>query len=102
MFLTDFREVNKRIKQTPWLLPKISIVLQELEAFIWATSLDPNIGYYHIQLDLNSQQIYTRILPWGKYSYQRLPMGISGSPDIFQWEILWPHARTGVHLNQHR
>jgi len=23
-------------------------------------------------------------LPWGKYSYRRLPMGIAGSPDIFQ------------------
>jgi hypothetical protein len=24
------------------------------------------------------------IFPWGKYSYKRLPMGIAGSPDIFQ------------------
>ena len=23
-------------------------------------------------------------MPWGKYSYMRLPMGIAGSPDIFQ------------------
>ena len=23
-------------------------------------------------------------MPWGKYSYMRLPMGISGSPDFFQ------------------
>ena len=24
------------------------------------------------------------ILPWGKYRYCRLPMGLNGSPDIFQ------------------
>jgi hypothetical protein len=24
------------------------------------------------------------ILPWGKYCYKRLPMGIKNSPDIFQ------------------
>ena len=86
-FLTDFREVNKRIKQTPWPLPKINTVLQELEAFMWATSLDLNIGYYHIQLDLNSQKIGTIILSWGEYSYHRLTMKISGSPGIFQWEM---------------
>ena len=26
----------------------------------------------------------TRIVPWGKYEYQKLPMGLSNSPDIFQ------------------
>ena len=24
------------------------------------------------------------ILPWGKYQYLRLPMGIANSPDVFQ------------------
>ena len=24
------------------------------------------------------------ILPWDKYSYLQLPMGVTGSPDIFQ------------------
>ena len=42
------------------------------------------MGYYTIRLDPDSQKICTIVLPWGKYSYQRLPMGIAGSPDIFQ------------------
>jgi hypothetical protein len=83
-FLTDFREVNKRLVRKPFPLPKISTVLQELEGFRWATSLDLNMAYYTIRLDHDSQKICTLILPWGKYSYQRLPMGIAGSPDIFQ------------------
>ena len=32
-FLTDFREVNKRLVRKPWPLPKISTVLQEPEGF---------------------------------------------------------------------
>ena len=32
-FLTDFREVNKRIIRTPYLIPKISSALQEMEWF---------------------------------------------------------------------
>ena len=83
-FLSDFREVNKRIIRTPFPIPKISSVLQEMEGFTYATALDLNMGYYTIRLDPDSQKICTIILPWGKYSYMRLPMGISGSPDFFQ------------------
>ena len=83
-FISDFREVNKRLVRTPYPLPKISTVLQEMEGFTYATALDLNMGYYTIRLDPDSQKICTIILPWGKYSYQRLPMGICGSPDFFQ------------------
>ncbi len=42
------------------------------------------MGYYTIRLDPDASEICTIIFPWGKYSYKRLPMGIAGSPDIFQ------------------
>ncbi len=43
------------------------------------------MGYYTIRLDPDASRICTDIFPWGKYSnYKRLPMGIAGSPDIFQ------------------
>eukprot|EP00804_Cyclotella_cryptica_P026205 CCRYP_009789-RA/>CCRYP_009789-RA protein AED:0.47 eAED:0.47 QI:6/-1/0/1/-1/0/1/0/82 len=58
--------------------------MQELEEFTFATALDLNIGYYTIRLDPDASKICTIIFPWGKYSYLRLPMGIAGSPDIFQ------------------
>ena len=82
--ITDFREVNKRLVRKPFPIPKISTVLQELEGFTYATTLDLNMGYYTIRLDPNSSKICTLIFPWGKYSYLRLPMGVAGSPDIFQ------------------
>jgi hypothetical protein len=83
-FLTDFRELNKRLVRKPFPLPKISTVLQELEGFTFATALDLNMGYYTIRLDPDASRICTIIFPWGKYSYKRLPMGVAGSPDIFQ------------------
>ena len=83
-FISDFREVNKRIIRKPYPIPKISSVLQEMTGFTYATALDLNMGYYTIRLDGDAQKICTIILPWGKYSYQRLPMGIATSPDIFQ------------------
>jgi hypothetical protein len=62
--------------------------LQELEGFTFATALDLNMGYYTIRLDPDASRICTVIFPWGKYFYKRLPMGIAGSPDIFQSKML--------------
>ncbi len=64
------------------------MVLQEIEGFTFATALDLNMGYYTIRLDLDVSKICTIILPWGKYSYKQLPVGIAGSPDIFQGKML--------------
>ena len=83
-FLSDLRELNKRIIRKPYPLPKISTVLQELEGFQYATALDLNMGYYTLRLDLATANLCTIIFPWGKYSYQRLPMGCCNAPDIFQ------------------
>ena len=42
------------------------------------------MGYYHIELDPESSRLCTIVLPWGKYEYLKLPMGLCNSPDIFQ------------------
>ena len=82
--ISDFRELNKGLVRKPFPIPKISTVLQEMEGFTFATALDLNMGYYTIRLDPDASKICTIIFPWGKYSYLRLPMGVAGSPDIFQ------------------
>ena len=82
--LMDFRKLNAVIKRKPFPLPKISDLLQKLSGFKYATAIDLSMGYYHIPLDEESQKLCTTILPWGKYQYLRLPVGIKNSPDIFQ------------------
>jgi hypothetical protein len=62
--LTDFRRLNAVLKRK--------------------MAIDLSMGYYHIPLDDESAWLCTTILPWGKYQYQKLPMGIKNSPDIFQ------------------
>jgi hypothetical protein len=51
---------------------------------MYATSLDLNMGYYLMLLPPFSSRLCTIVLPWGKYEYCRLPMGLSISPDVFQ------------------
>jgi hypothetical protein len=82
--LADLRELNKVIKRKPYPLPKISDLLQKLEGFMYATSLDLNMGYYHLLLTPFARRLCTVVLPWGKYEYLRLPMGLCISPDVFQ------------------
>jgi Reverse transcriptase (RNA-dependent DNA polymerase) len=83
-FLSDFSRLNAMLKRKPFPIPKIQDMLQKLEGFKYATALDLNMGYYTIRLNPDAQRLCTIVLPWGKYKYLRLPMGISGAPDIFQ------------------
>jgi dihydroorotate dehydrogenase len=61
-------------------------MIRSMEGFSFASALDLNIGYYHIKLDhdADAQKLCTIVLPWGKYKYKRLPMGIKIAPDVFQ------------------
>ena len=68
-------------------MPKTSSILQQMEGFTFATAIDMNMGYYTICLDPLAQEICTIVLPWGKYSYMHLLMGIACAPDIFQARI---------------
>ena len=83
-FINDFRELNKRIRRKPYPIPNIQDMLLNLEGFQYATSLDLNMGYYHIELSPDSKKLCTLVFPFGKYEMQRLPMGLCNSPDIFQ------------------
>ncbi len=85
--ILDFRELNKCTVRKPYPIPKISTTFQELEGFTFATPLDLNIGYYTIRLDPTAAKMCTIIFPWGKYLYQRLPIGFAGLADIFQAEM---------------
>jgi hypothetical protein len=83
-FISDFRKLNEMLKRKPYPIPKIAQMLQELEEFAYATSLDLNMGYCTIKLDYDAQKMCTIVTPFGKYQYLRLPMGISCSPYFFQ------------------
>ena len=43
-FISDFQELNKRLKRKLFPIPKINDLLLKLEGFQYATSLDLNMG----------------------------------------------------------
>jgi hypothetical protein len=47
-----------------------------MEGFTFASTLNLNMGYYHIKLDVDAQKLCTIVFPWGKYNYKHLCMDI--------------------------
>jgi hypothetical protein len=86
--ISNFRELNKWIVRQPYLIPKTSTTLQEVEGFTYAMALDLNLGYNTIRLDPIVVKMCIIIFPWGKYLNLRLPMGMSGLADIVQAEMM--------------
>ncbi len=62
-WITDLCELNKCIKCKPYPLPNIHDLLLSLEGFTYATALDLNMGYYHIELTPCAQQMHTIVMP---------------------------------------
>ena len=87
-FISDFRELNKRLRRKPHPILKIQDPLLKLEGFTCATALDLNVGHYCIELTPSSKSLCTITLLFGKYKYQRLPVGLSSGMDIFQEKML--------------
>jgi hypothetical protein len=76
-FFSDFHQLNKWIIRQPYPMPSIHELFKRFEGFTYCTTLDLNMGFWTILLDKFSQRLCTIILPWGKYCYLRLPMGLA-------------------------
>jgi hypothetical protein len=71
--VSDFRKLNSLLKRHPFPIPKIGDIIRSMEGFTFATSLDLNMGYYHIKLDADAQRLCTIIFPWGNTSTNAYP-----------------------------
>jgi hypothetical protein len=65
-------------------MPSINELFKHLEGFTYCTALDLNMGFWTILFDKFSQCLFMIILPWGKYCYLHLQMGLACSLDIYQ------------------
>ena len=63
IFLSDLQNLNRQLKCKPYPMPNICEMLLNLEGFQYATSLDLNMGYYHIRISKQARNLCTIILP---------------------------------------
>ena len=83
-FLSELINLNDQLKYKTHPMPKINEMLLKLEDFKYDTTLDLNMGCYHIQLIDNESDLCTIISPGRKYYYKYLPMGVSNSIENFK------------------
>ena len=97
-FLIYFRNLNRKLKLKPYPMSNIGKNLLKSESFKHSTSLDLNMGYYHIQLIENVSNSFTNIFPWRKNHHIYLPTGVINSLDIFPQETNNPPNDFNLYL----
>lgn len=80
----DPRNLNKYIIRDYELIPKPEEILSKLKGYKYFSVLDCQDGFYQLKLTEESSLLCTFHTPFGKYKFNRLPQGISSSPEVYQ------------------
>ncbi|CEF61546.2 Reverse transcriptase domain and Integrase,catalytic core domain and Ribonuclease H-like domain and AT hook-like family and Aspartic peptidase domain-containing protein [Strongyloides ratti] len=84
-FVVDFRNINKLIQPQSHHIPRIDTILDKASGKAFYTSLDLKNGFHQLTLDKNSRYLTGFPTHMGIFHYKRIPMGLVGSPDFFNY-----------------
>ena len=80
----DPRDLNKAIIRNKYPIPTIEEVLPRLEKAKCFSLLDAKDGFLQMRLSENTRKLTTFWTPLGRYCWNRMPFGLSSSPEEFQ------------------
>ena len=80
----DYRQLNKQTIKSCWPIPSIEEIFDTLEGTCNFSTIDISWGFYQLPMDEASQDYTAFSTPFGSFKWLRMPMGLTGSPKIFQ------------------
>lgn len=80
----DYTELNKNICRSRYQLPSVEECLAQIGSSRYFSKLDANKGYFQLPLDEESKLLTTFITPFGRYAFNRMPMGIACASEVYQ------------------
>jgi hypothetical protein len=94
-FVINFQNLNYQLEQQEYPLTPAEEIFQSVGCFVYATSLNLNMGYLHINLAQSARNILTVIMSLGFYKCTKLPMEVMPATDIFQSKMVSVFADMG-------
>ena len=80
----DLTKLNKSVKRERHILPSVEQTLAQIGTAKYFTKFDANSGYWQVELHPNSRKLTMFITPFGRFYFNRLPFGITSTPEHFQ------------------
>lgn len=80
----DLTKLNQSVKREKHPLPSVEESLSKLAVGRWFSKIDCASGFWQIGLAEESRHLTTFITPFGRFLFNRLPMGISSASEYFQ------------------
>ena len=75
----DMKPLNLGILREVHPLPMVDEVLAQVSGAKLFSKLDANSGFWQIPLAESSRHLTTFLTPWGRYCFNKLPLGISSA-----------------------
>jgi hypothetical protein len=91
----NFQNLNHQLEQQEYPLTPAEEIIQSVGSFMYATSLDLNMGYLHINLAQPARNILAVVMSFGFYERTNLPMGVMPATDVFQSRMVSVFADMG-------
>ena len=83
----DPRDLNEALKREPYYTCSVDEITAKLQGMTVFTIVDFKKGYWMVVLHQDSKKLTCMSLPFGRFQWTRLPMGIMVAQDIFQSKL---------------
>ncbi|KAK7088509.1 hypothetical protein V1264_022420 [Littorina saxatilis] len=80
----DFKFLNMAVTRPNCMIPNLDDIAPKMAGATVFSTLDASSGFFQIPLHKDSMTMTTFMTPLGRFCFERVPMGISLGPEVFQ------------------